>query len=47
MSEFAKKVKKWYELGVWDERKVRDAVMKGVISEEQFKTITGKEYTAA
>ena len=38
------KIKRWYELGVWDERKVRDAVQKGAISEEQFKAITGKDY---
>ena len=44
MSEFAERVKKWYALGVWNERKVRDAVVKGVISEEQFKAITGKGY---
>ena len=38
------KIKRWYELGVWDKSKVRDAVLKGVISEEQFKAITSKGY---
>ncbi|MBR0168122.1 MAG: XkdX family protein [Synergistaceae bacterium] len=36
------KIKKYYELGVWDERKVRDAHAKGFITPEQFKEITGK-----
>ena len=38
------KIKQYFDTGVWDERKVRDAVLKGVISEEQFKAITGKDY---
>ena len=38
------KIKAWYELGVWNERKVRDAVEKGKISPEQFSQITGKTY---
>ena len=38
------KIKKYFNAGVWDERKVRDAVQKGAISEEQFKAITGKDY---
>ena len=36
------KIKTYYELGIWDERKVRDAVAKGIINGEQFKEITGK-----
>ena len=38
------KIKMYYDKGVWDERRVRDAVAKGVITAEQFKTITGKDY---
>ena len=38
------KIKQYFDTGVWDERKVRDALLKGVISEEQFKAITGKDY---
>ena len=37
------KIKMYYDKGVWDERRVRDAVAKGVITAEQFKTITGKD----
>ena len=36
------KIKKWYSLGLWDERRVREAVAKNVITPEQFKEITGK-----
>ena len=36
------KIKEWYRLGLWDERRVRDAVAKNVITPEQFKLITGK-----
>ena len=36
------KIKKYYEVGVWDEQRVREAVAKNVITAEQFKEITGK-----
>ncbi len=36
------KIKEWYRLGLWDERRVREAVAKNVITAEQFKEITGK-----
>ncbi len=36
------KIKEWYRLGLWDERRVREAVAKNVITPEQFKEITGK-----
>ena len=38
------KIKRWYEMGVWNESRVRDAVAKGKITAEQFKAITGKTY---
>lgn len=38
------KIKKYYELGMWNEQRVRDAVTKKVITAEQFKEITGKDY---
>ena len=38
------KIKKFYDSGVWDERRVRDAVDKGVITVAQFTEITGKAY---
>ena len=44
MSEFAEKVKGWYELGLWSEERVKNAVVKGAITADKFKTITGKDY---
>ena len=44
MSAKYETVKKFYDLGLWDERKVRDAVAKGWITAEEFMSITGKEY---
>ena len=38
------KIKKYYDSGVWDERRVRDAVAKGAITAAQFTEITGKAY---
>ena len=42
MSEFAQKVKRWYELGLWSEQRVREAVAKNRITALEFKEITGK-----
>lgn len=36
------KIKKYYESGIWNEQRVRDAVAKNVITAEEFKKITGK-----
>ncbi len=36
------KIKKYYEQGLWDEQRVREAHAKGIITPEQFKEITGK-----
>lgn len=38
------KIRKYYEAGVWGEDRVRRAVEKGVISEEEYARITGKSY---
>ena len=38
------KIKRYYECGAWDERRLHDAVAKGVITAEQFTEITGKAY---
>ena len=35
------KIKKYYDAGVWNEKRVRDAVEKGVITAKQYKEITG------
>lgn len=37
-------IKRNYDRGLWNETMVRMAVRKGVITTEQFKEITGKDY---
>lgn len=37
-------VKKYFETKLWNVAMVRTAVKKGVITKEQFKEITGKDY---
>lgn len=37
-------IKKNYERGLWTIAMVKMAVRKGVITKEQFKEITGKQY---
>ena len=46
MSEFAEKVKKYYDLGLWPEARVKNAVVKEAITAEEYKAITGKTYVA-
>jgi len=38
------KVKRYYDAGLWGINKVRQAVVKGWITEEEFKEITGQDY---
>ena len=40
-------VKEFYDAGVWKEARVKNAVVKGWITEAEYKTITGKVYKAA
>lgn len=44
MSKHYEKVKYYYFSGLWSLKKVRDAVVKGWITEEEFKEITGEDY---
>ena len=37
-------IKKNYDKGLWTISMVRTAVRKGIITKEQFKEITGKDY---
>ncbi len=41
-----KKIKKWYPK-YWDINKVKDAVIKKVITAEEYKEITGEEYSSS
>lgn len=40
----AEKIKRFYDLGLWDDSMVRTAVNKGLITKDEYKEITGKEY---
>lgn len=44
MSKYYKLVKKNYNSGFWSIDKVRDAVVKGWITAEEFQEITGEVY---
>lgn len=37
-------IKKNFDRGLWNKQMVRKAVEKGVITEMEFKTITGEKY---
>lgn len=39
------KVKRYYSLKMWDEERVKNAVVKKWITPEEFKEITGKTYS--
>lgn len=38
------KIKKWYESRMWTKKMVRNAVIKGKITEDEYNEITGEEY---
>ncbi len=40
----AERIKGWYAHGLWTEKMVRKAVVKGVITEETYQDITGNAY---
>lgn len=44
MSKKFETVKKYYDDKLWNKTKVRNAVVKGWITEEEFKLITGEDY---
>lgn len=39
------KITKWYKQGLWTKEMVRNAVEKGVITEEDYEEIIGESYT--
>lgn len=43
MSKY-ERIKKYYNEGLWNIDRVRDAVIKGFITEDQFEEITGQVY---
>ncbi len=38
------KVKRWHDMGMWNETRVRNSVKMGWITEAEFSEITGKTY---
>ncbi len=44
MSKKYEKVRNYYVLGLWDKVKVRNAVIKGWITAEEYELITGEVY---
>ncbi len=43
MSEFAKKIQKWYNNGLWTRSMVEQAFVKGRITQEEFDEILTEE----
>lgn len=43
-SPMFKKIKMFYDKGLWNEYMVAEAVMKGLITEEEYEEITGKPF---
>ena len=44
MSKMYEKIKEYYNTGLWSEERVRNMVIKGIITEEEYASIVGKEY---
>ena len=44
MSKMYEKIKSYYDSGLWSEVRVRNMAVKGIITEEEYDSIVGKEY---
>ena len=44
MSKMYEKIKEYYNTGLWSEERVKNMVIKGIITEEEFYDITGEFY---
>ena len=44
MSKMYEKIKSYYDSGLWSEERVRNMVIKGIITEEEYASIVGEEY---
>ena len=45
MSKKFEEIKKYFDLGFWTVQKVKNAVRKSWITAEEFKIITGEDYS--
>lgn len=46
MSKNYKKIKKYYDMGLYNDKMVADFVVKGQITSEEYELITGQPYEA-
>ncbi|MBQ7154866.1 MAG: XkdX family protein [Synergistaceae bacterium] len=44
MRKFAEMVSRYYDAGIWSKERVKDSVMRGKLSPEEYREITGEEY---
>ena len=44
MSKMYEKIKEYYNTGLWSEERVRNMVVKEIITKEEYASIVGKEY---
>ena len=44
MSNMYEKIKGYYNTGLWSEERVRNMVVKGIITEDEYLSIIGEEY---
>ena len=44
MSKMYEKIKEYYNTGLWSKERVTNMVVKGIITEEEYASIVGKEY---
>ena len=44
MSKMYNKIKMYYDSGLWSEVRVRNMVVKEIITKEEYASIVGKEY---
>lgn len=44
MSKNYKKIKKWYDMGIYNDAQIADFVKKGQLTPEEYELITGQPY---
>ena len=44
MSKMYEKIKAYYDTGLWSEIRVKNMVIKNIISKDEYVSIVGKEY---
>lgn len=38
------KIKKYYDSGLWNKARIKNMVVKGIITEDEYRKITGKDF---